>query len=293
MASKKLPLGGNSFVRLEYVFEVGRFEMKEVHWISGVSDVAAGMAVALKVKPFRAAILGKGAALIETNCYLEGVNGAMLPNTDPIDTPVVYPASLAQGVADQAWSALLIRVRCDLAPDKVTTKYHKQLYLCGVPDLEISNPPAAVFSDQFGKPFEAWKAACITNGLSLLTYNRESDTPLVNIVNWVGQVGSTVITTQTPHNLNAGDTVRLYNCQSLPGPSPKGQFTVQSVLGNTFTIQGAYPTPVRLLNPGQMRKMKAILVPYREMVYIKNARRKRGTLSKPIRGRARKKKAVI
>lgn len=92
------------------------------------------------------------------------------------------------------------------------------------------------------------------------------------------------------HGFVTGDYVRLYNCRSNPGPSPRGQYQVTFIDANNFTIVSNAPTPGLVLNAGTCRKILGTVVPYRDAIFTAVCKRKTGGIG--VKGRVVKKKFV-
>lgn len=212
----------------------------ETHWYVGNNQLAAALAEAKNLTLLRQAVLGNDVKIILVRCSLDNVDrDSFVDDTASLLKPTAF------GPCDPGDRNILVRL-------EGTTIYRKSLYLNMVPDAVVSlskyDPNAVVGFNLALIRYLSYLAPSSSKGTPLwgfLVRNKDPLTaPLVNVLNVSVDVTGTsaTFTTDAPVILSVGNVVQVSRCADINGPHPEfnGQWVIDTVAGNQFSVTGTW-----------------------------------------------------
>jgi hypothetical protein len=267
--------------------------ISETHWYSQAgADPSVVMAAALKLVPYRVALLAKGALLTEVRVSNDKIYRDSLVNTSSAD--YIPTSDDPENLGNDA-----IIIRCESG-----SLYRKVFYLGGIPDNTIVAGKynfinAGAFPKELNQYLQALlgKQASTAGAWGFVALDRSSACPRVGVTVLSVATAPTVVTivTKDPHGCSNGDIIRLSYVPNASIQLPFNQLWAVTVVNTTTVTLNQFPTQ---LNPysqgigGFLTKQQKILVPY-TAAYVDGVNtRKRGARSFLPLGRSKKKHTI-
>jgi hypothetical protein len=272
-----------SLPRATFLMEHGKISWSETHWHT-VPDSGIGLDL----------VLGDAVSLGHLRCGLFGTDltpdgtpkmpAIRVSFDDTFRDSLLSTATAGNELADAKgegaappevpWSVILLRLES-------SSLYRKNLYLSGVPQLTIIDPPGPQMVAPFQKAFNAWKKELLSGRWGFKVRSKDPAISPENPVLFVTSAGTPpeLVIAPIPPGTVVGDQLIIRGGRYSSGPAVNhGTFVVSKIDAGTAQLMGA---PFQGGYTGGMfvRKLKYVVVPYTDVIVRGETHRKRGVRS--------------